>query len=164
MTVHTAKDTKMDQSGMLATGFCPTHSRKGVVILPIGHPLYDFTASSYQSVLTDYLGEYANIRLTSDSNANDAMLQSRTCVLHQTPVFYTEQTMLNQQLVSDAQRLLEAARQQLSNLPQQHPSYASLYYAIEGLNSAIASGPSNDALAAAMGALTQAMASAQGSW
>ncbi len=153
-----------DQSGMLATGFCPTHSRKGVVILPIGHPLYDFTASSYQSVLTDYLGEYANIRLTSDSNANDAMLQSRTCVLHQTPVFYSEQTMLNQQLVSDAQRLLEAARQQLSNLPQQHPSYASLYYAIEGLNSAIASGPSNDALAAAMGALTQAMASAQGSW
>ena len=153
-----------DQSGMLATGFCPAHSSKGVVILPIGHPLYDFTGTSYQNVLTDYLGEYASLRLTNDTNANDAMLQSRTCMMHQTPVFYTEQTLVNQQMAADAQRLLETARQLLSNLPQEHPAYAALYYAIENLNGALSSGSSNDALAAAMGALTQAMANAQGSW
>ncbi len=153
-----------DQSGMLATGFCPAHSSKGVVILPIGHPLYDFTGTSYQNVLTDYLGEYASLRLTSDSSANDAMLQSRTCMLHQTPVFYTEQTLVNQQMVSDAQRLLDVARQLLANLPQEHPGYAALYYAIENLSGALSSGGSSDVLAAAMGALTQAMANAQGSW
>ncbi len=153
-----------DESGMLAAPYCPSHSSKGVVILPIGHPLYDFAGTKYSSVLTDYLGEYADLHLTGDSNANAAMLQSRTCVLHQSPVFTYEQTLLNQQLIPDAQRLLNQARQQLQNLPQEHPGYSALYFAIESLSSALASNPSSDTLAAAMGALTQAMANAQGSW
>ena len=153
-----------DQSGMLATNFCPSHSTKGVVILPIGHPLYEFTNTQYASVLSDYLGEYATLRLTSDGNANAAMLQTRTCVLHQSPVFSYEQTLMNQQMVSDAQRLLDQARQQLANMPQDHPAYASLYYAIEDLARTLSVGSSNEALAVSMGSLTQAMASAQGSW
>ena len=153
-----------DQSGMLATGFCPSHSKKGVVMLPIGHPLYDFTDTVYGSVLTDYLGEYANIRRTNDSFSNNSLMQSKTCVLHQTPVFSYEQTQLNQQMISDAQRLLESARQQLANTPEEHPGYASLNYAIGNLTGLISSNPSNETLAAAMGALTQAMANAQGSW
>ena len=153
-----------DQSGMLATSFCPTHRKKGVVIVRIGHPLYDFTDTPYSSVLVDYLGEYANLRLTDDNNANDAILQSRTCVLHQSPVFTFEQTLLDQQMIPDAQRLLDLARQRLMNMPPEHPGYSALYYAIESLSNTLASNPSSDTLAAAMGALTQAMANAQGSW
>ncbi len=154
-----------DESGMLATGFCPSHSKKGVVLIPIGHPrLYEFTGTSYSSVLTDYLGEYAGLRRTTDNNANNALMQAHTCVLHQTPVFSYEQTQLNQQMSSDALRLLESARQQLANTPEDHPSYAALVYAINNLSSLLSSSPSTDTLAAAMGALTQAMANAQGSW
>ena len=161
--MHYALDV-CDQTGMLASSFCPSHSKKGVVILPIGHPLYDFTGTQYSSVLTDYLGEFANLRLTTDSNANTALLQSRTCTLHQSPVFTYEETLVNQQLIPDAQRLLEQARKQLSNMPLEHPGYTALYYAIDSLAAAIASNPSSSVLAAAMGALTQAMANAQGSW
>ena len=161
--MHYALDV-CDESGMLATGYCPSHSTKGVVILPVGHPLYEFTNTQYASVLADYLGEYAALRMTADANANNALLQSHTCVLHQSPVFSYEQSLVNQQMASDAQLLLEQARRQLANLPQELPAYSSLYYAIENLANTLASNASSDALAAAMGALTQAMAGAQGSW
>ena len=71
------------QSGMLAGPYCPSHASKGVVILPLGHPLYDLSNTSYASVLSDYLGEYATLRLTADSNANAILLRSRTCPIHQ---------------------------------------------------------------------------------
>ncbi|MBR5110336.1 MAG: transglycosylase domain-containing protein [Clostridia bacterium] len=161
--MHYALDV-CDDSGMLATGYCPSHSTKGVVILPVGHPLYEFTNTQYASVLSDYLGEYAALRMTGDGSANNALLQSRTCVLHQSPVFTYEQSFMNQQMAADAQVLLEQARKQLANLPQELPAYSSLYNAIENLANVLASYASNDALAAAMGALTQAMAGAQGSW
>ena len=161
--MHYALDV-CDDSGMLATGYCPSHSTKGVVILPVGHPLYEFTNTQYASVLSDYLGEYAALRMTGDGNANNALLQSHTCVLHQSPVFSYEQSVMNQQMASDAQFLLQAARQQLANLPPDLPAYSSLYYAIDNLSSTLASNASSDALAAAMGTLTQAMAGAQGSW
>ena len=153
-----------DQTGMLATPYCPTHSTKGVIILPIGHPLYDYTDTQYASVLSDYLGEYAAIRLTSDGNTNSALLQSRTCVVHQayTPTY--EQTFMDQQLLPDAQRLLAQAQNQLNNTPEDQPGYYPLLDAINYLNSVINTNPSSDALAAAMGNLTQAMANAQGSW
>ena len=149
------------QSGMLATPYCPGHSTKGVVILPLGHPLYDLANSSYSSVLADYLGEYAALRLTADSTANAALLQSRTCPLHQTPGSTDyDQTLVQTTLVPDAQRLIAQAEQQLAALPQDHPAYNTLVNAINNLNSVIASNPSSDALAAAMTTLTQAMAAA----
>ncbi|MBR3105659.1 MAG: transglycosylase domain-containing protein [Clostridia bacterium] len=153
-----------DQTGMLATGFCPSHQVKGAVLLPMGHPLYDFTGTQYSSVLTDYLGEFADLRLTGDINVNDSIIQSRSCTLHQTPVFTYQQTILDQQFIPDAERLLELARQQLMNMPQEHPGYGELYYAIERLAGTLASNPSSDVLTAAMAVLTQAMANAQGSW
>ena len=155
-----------DQTGMLATAYCPSHSTKGVVILPIGHPLYEYTTSQYAAVLTDYLGEYAALRLTSDANANAALLQSRTCVLHQYSSYGPtyEQTFVGQTLMPDAQRLLSQAQSQLASTPPDQPGYAALYAAISNLSMLLSSSPSSDQLAAAMGELTQAMANAQGSW
>ncbi len=150
------------QSGMLATAYCPSHATKGVVILPIGHPLYDLTGTRYASVLTDYLGEYAGLRLTADSAANAALLQGRTCALHQTAnAGGYDQSLVQNTLLPDAQRLSAQAQQQLASLPQEHPAYNALVNAINNLNSVMSSNPSSDALAAAMSSLTQAMAAVQ---
>ena len=152
-----------DQTGMVAGAYCPSHSTKGVVILPLGHPLYDYI-SAYESVLTDYLGPCAGIVLTNDANANAQILQSHSCTLHQTASIGYEQNIVTQQLLPDAQRLLAQAQNQLASTPLDQPGYNALANAINNLNSVIASNPSSADLATAMGALTQAMATAQGSW
>ena len=151
-----------DQTGMIATAFCPSHASKGVVLVPLGHPLYDFIGTQYASVLSDYLGEYATLRLTQDGNANAALLQSRACTLHAagTPATY-EQSIVQNQLIPDAQRLIANAQRQLSAMGETHPYYQMLLSAINNLNSILASSPTSAALEAAMAALTQAMASAQ---
>ncbi len=154
-----------DQTGMLATAYCPSHSSKGVVMLPIGHPLYEFADSAYAGVLADYLGEYAAMRLTADGNINAALLQSRTCSVHQSYSYNNyEQTIIDNTLMPDAQRLLAQAQNQLAATPEDQAGYAGLYQAIMQLNETINSNPSSAALAAAMANLTQAMANAQGSW
>ena len=153
-----------DQTGMLATAYCPSHSSKGVVILPIGHPLYEFTNSAYASVLSDYLGEYAALRLTADGNTNAQLLQSRACAVHQAGTVTYEQNIVENQLLPDAQRLLAQAQNQLNNTPEDQPGYAALSSAISNLSAVMYSNPSSAALASAMAALTQAMANAQGSW
>ena len=153
-----------DQTGMLATGYCPSHASKGVVILPIGHPLYDFTNTNYAPVLADYLGEYAALRLTADGNTNAQLLKSRTCTVHQACSYSYEQTIVDNQLLPDAQRLLAQAQNQLANMPLDHPGYGALSAAISNLNNIMYNNPSSSALASAMASLTQAMANAQGSW
>jgi len=147
-------------SGMLATQYCPAHATKGVVILPIGHPLYDHTSGQYASVLSDYLGEYAALRLTADPAANEAMLRGRTCPIHQNAYSY-DQNLVENQLLPDARRLLSQAESQLANLPLGNPGYYALLQAISDLNTLIYNNPSSADLAAAMTALTRAMAAAQ---
>ena len=153
-----------DTTGMLATSYCPSHSTKGVIILPLGHPLYDYTDTAYAPVLSDYLGEYAAIRLTADGNTNSQILRSRTCAVHQAGTYSYEQSIVDNQLLPDAQRLLSQAQAQLANTPADQPGYAALQNAIDQLNTVIYSNPSSASLASAMAALTQAMANAQGSW
>ena len=153
-----------DQTGMLATSYCPSHSTKGVVMLPIGHPLYEFADTAYAGVLADYLGEYAAMRLTADGNINAALLQSRTCSVHQSYSSGYEQTIINNTLLPDAQRLLAQAQNQLAGTPEDQYGYAGLRQAIMQLNDTINSNPTSAALAAAMANLTQAMANARGSW
>ena len=151
-----------DQTGMLATAYCPSHSSKGVIILPMGHPLYDFTNTQYAPVLGDYLGEYATLRLTADGNANAALLQARSCPVHQTGTPYSyEQSILQNQLIPDAQRLIANAQRQLAVMGPEHPYYTALLNAVNSLNAMLAGDPTSTALEAAMGALTQAMATAQ---
>ncbi len=161
--MHYALDV-CDQTGMLATAYCPSHSVKGVVILPIGHPLYEFADTAYSSVLADYLGEYAAMRLTTDGNTNAQLLQSRACTIHQSYSSGYEQTIIDNQLLPDAQRLLSQAQSQLASTPEDQPGYAGLYQAIAQLAALINSNPSSASLAAAMASLTQAMANARGSW
>ena len=149
-----------NDTGLLATDYCPSVSNKGVVILPMGHPLYEYTGGQYSSVLSDYLGEYATLRLTSDGNANAAMLGSIACGLHQNAQSYENQ-WVHSQLLPDAQRLLTQAQNQLTALPASHWAYQNLLSAINELSNVIYYNPTSDALAAAMGRLTQAMANAQ---
>ena len=151
-----------DQSGMLASAYCPSQSSKGVVILPLGHPLYEYTESAYSGVLADYLGEYATLRLTADGSANAVLLNARTCPIHQSAGGYSyDQSIVDQQLLPDAQRLLTQAQNQLASLPPAHPGYNTLLNAINGLSAVIYDNPSSATLAAAMSNLTQAMAAAQ---
>lgn len=70
------------ETGMLATEYCPYVETKSVVILPIGHPLYDFI-DEYQSTLRQYLGEFATLKLSADNDEyNQQLTQSVTCTLH----------------------------------------------------------------------------------
>ena len=104
------------------------------------------------------------MRLTSDGNANQALLQSRTCTMHQAGTPGYDQSLVEYQLLPDAQRLLSQAQAQLASTPPDMPGYAALQSAIYNLSNVMNANPSSAALAAAMGSLTQAMANAQGSW
>ena len=75
-----------------------------------------------------------------------------------------EQTIIDNTLLPDAQRLLSQAQNQLASTPEDQPGYAGLYQAITQLAGLISSHPSSSALAAALANLTPAMANARGSW
>ncbi len=148
-------------TGLLAGAYCPHTEARGAVILPMGHPLYEFIGTSYAGVLTDYLGQFADLRLTGDSGANSALLQTRACNVHLASSSYFQESIRNNYLLPDAQRLLSQAQRQLEALDPAHPGYQNLINAVNYLNSVLAADPSNDALAAAMSNLTAAMAAAQ---
>ncbi|MBR1586119.1 MAG: transglycosylase domain-containing protein [Clostridia bacterium] len=150
-------------SGLLAGPYCPSTETKGVVILPMGHPLYDLIGTSYEGVLADYLGEYATLRLTADGNANAAILSAHACNIHSTNAINSsiDDTLLNNYLLPDAQRLLSQAQNQLAAIDPSHPGYANLASAISALSSVLNGSPDSNTLAAAMSRLTTAMAGAQ---
>lgn len=67
--------------------------RAGHAVLPLGAdgghhhpaagtPLYDFIGTQYDDVLTKYLGDFAALRLTNDTNYNNVLLSSLTCTVH----------------------------------------------------------------------------------
>lgn len=147
-------------SGMLASDYCPSIQSQGVVILPLGHPLYRYIGTEYDSALSDYLGEYATLRLTSDSTANSLLLGAMTCPVHGSSGSY-QQSIVDNQLQPDAERLLAQAQSQLMSLSPNHYGYDALAAAINYLSSILYASPTSETLAAAMGQLTQAMAAAQ---
>lgn len=150
------------QSNMLAGPYCPLESRqtRGLLVLPLGHPLEQFAGTQYASVLTEYLGNYAAIRFTDSQSANAALLHAQTCTLHQHGQD-AQQGILQNTLIPDAQNLLAQASQQLMGLPQGTPQYENLQFAIGQLQAVLSQNPSLEQLANAMGMLTQAMAQAQ---
>ena len=149
-----------NESGMLAGSWCPSVSNKGVVLLPQGHPLYDFIGTEYADVLRDYLGEYAALRLTSDANYNDSIIRQHACPYHQSGTAYQDAITQNT-LLPDARRLLEGANSLLATLPAAHPAYHTLMVAVNNLTSLLYGNPSQDALVNAMSQLTLAMAAAR---
>ncbi len=56
--MHTTQ-TICEDSGMLASIYCPHVVSRGVITLPYGHPLHAFIGTQYESVLNQYLGTYA---------------------------------------------------------------------------------------------------------
>ena len=153
-------------SGGLATQYCPSVQTAGIITLPQGHPLYDFIGTQYDDVLTKYLGDFAALRLTNDTNYNNVLLSSLTCTVHNAgstgggaPT--VTDPLVRDQLLPDARTLLSSAQSQLAALSPDHPGYAALQAAISNLNTVINSAPDAAALSAAMGALTQAMAGAR---
>ena len=55
------------ESGLLATANCPeeTVESRGIVLIPRGHPLYDYI-DSYADVIRKYLGEFATLKSEYD--------------------------------------------------------------------------------------------------
>ena len=149
-------------SNMLAGPYCPPESlaERGLVVLPLGHPLERFAGTGYSDVLAEYLGSYATIRFTDSQSANAALLDARTCAVHQHPGG-TDQGILANTLLPDANNLMVQASNQLAALLPGSPQHAMLQNAINQLNAVIAGQPTLEQLASAMGQLTQAMAAAQ---
>lgn len=145
-------------SQQLAGDSCPVTSRttQSIVIIPRGHPLYQFIGTSYQGVLTDYLGDSASLRMTGDNQANAALLSTKTCALHQNG--FTAQENTGNALLEDAQTLLSSARLLLSTLDPASNSYQNLQSAISYLEGVVNASPDINTLASAMSMLTQAMA------
>lgn len=106
--------TLCSDSGMLATEYCPNTRTKSAVIIPIGHPLYPFI-DEYRSTMTKYLGEFAGLKLTEDTNYNRMLIDQLTCQRHSQT--WVEETQYWQQdgNVDEAQQLLAYAYDMLTN-------------------------------------------------
>lgn len=154
--------TVCSASNQIAGPYCPHEllSTRGVMVLPLGHPLEIFAGSRYSNVLSDYLGNYATIRFTNNQNANAALLSAQTCPIHQQPGD-AQQNLVTNTLLPDAQNLIVQASNLLAGLQAGSAEYEYLLGAINNLNAVIGSNPSLEALAGAMGQLTQAMAAIQ---
>ena len=150
-------------TGQLATAHCPGTETAGVVTIPQGHPLYRFLGTQYEGVLEEYLGAFATLRLTNDSNRNNALIMQRTCTVHDASSASgaVSDPVVKNQLLPDAERLLASAQAQLAGLSPSHSGYALLQNAISSLAAVIVGNPSAAELTGAMSYLTQAMAAAR---
>ena len=146
--------TTCTASNMIAGPYCPPETRatRGALVLPQGHPLARFVGTQYANVLNQYLGPYAA--------AGSGLGSAQTCTLHNHEGDYGQGLVTNT-LLPDAQALLVQASAQLATLAPDSPQYEGLLGAINNLNTVIGQNPGLDALAGAMGILTQAMAAAQ---
>ena len=152
------------ETGLLASAFCPNTQTAGIITLPVGHPLYRFIGTRYEDVLTQYLGRFVTMRPGVDST--ETLLSTHLCSAHNYAADTGSQTVITDpvvrdQLLPDANALLNSARAQLAALPYDHWAYASLQNAINNLSSLTGGNPSASELMAAMALLTQAMASAR---
>ena len=133
-------------SGMLAGPYCTNTASKGVVVIPKGHPLYQFIGTEYSDVLTEYLGA-------------SAVTSGIQCTWHTTPGSGGSNTVVTNTLIPDAQALLSQAQSMLSGMDASSAQYGAIQSAMSNLSAVINSGnPSQADVAGAMGLLTQAMA------
>ena len=155
--MHTEQTVCAD-TGMLASPYCPSTEVKGVVVIPVGHPLYNLLGSpEYRSVLEEYLGS--------------TVVQSggQTCTLHAGG--YTGYpdgggspdgggtTAVPDQRIADARQLIATAETQLMTMDPSSPQYSAIVNAAAYLQSLIDSGTASQAdITNAMTTLTRAMA------
>ena len=147
-------------SGQLATAYCPSPQTAGVVTIPQGHPLYRFLGTQYEDDLEEYLGSFATLRLTGDTNRNNVLLMQKTCTVHSASASsgQVSDPVVKNQLLPDAERLLASAQAQLAGMSSSDSGYTLLQGAISSLASVMVGNPSAAELTGAMSYLTQAMA------
>ena len=143
--MHTTQ-TVCAESNQLAGPYCSMTVNRGVVSIPVGHPLYNFLGTQYESTLRQYLGN----AVTSGSGA--------TCSLHTSPSSGGNTVVANT-LIPDAQTLLSQAQAMLQTMDVYSVQYSNLQSAITNLQYVISlPSPSTSEVAGAMGQVTQAMA------
>ena len=142
--------TVCTESNMIATPYCPSTEVRGVVVIPQGHPLYQFVNDpTYGPVITQYFGTTAS---------------TTPCTLHQAGYVDNGSTVdpvVQNTLIPDARTLIQSAHALMNSLDSAGDVYQNIAWAVNNLQSVIDSNaPSSADVAAAMGQLTQAMAAA----
>ena len=143
--MHTT-ETLCAETGMLASPWCPNPVTRGVITIPAGHPLYSFLGTKYQEVLEQYLGTAA---------ASSGMV----CTYHNADNQNTAVSATTAALISDARVLLSGAEDMLQSMDPASGAWQAINRSASVLESVIMQdAPSQSDVAAAMAALTQAMA------
>ena len=169
------QQTVCTDSGMVAGPYCPNTETRGVVSLPLGHPLAQFLNTEYQDVLTQYLGT--------------SILSGAACTWHTSPLYQPEGGQDNydydnwnnwydptpdlsynnepepwmdygasQALIDAASQLLAEGYQQLGWMQPGSSSYENLAAACGQLSALLNGGASTDMLNEAMNTVQRAMA------
>ena len=134
------------ESQMPASPYCPETVQEGVITIPAGHPLYQFIGTKYQEVLEQYLGTAASASGT-------------VCTVHSASNHGGGVNPVASKLIADAQVLLANAQSQMERMDPGSAAYAAVSSAKGYLEYLIGlSTPDQADIAAAMAALTQAMA------
>ena len=180
--MHVQQTVCMD-SGMVAGPYCTNTETRGVVSLPVGHPLAKFLNTEYQDVLTKYLGT--------------SILNGAVCTWHTMPAYqpdpdpwydpgyadpgytdpgagqpvwpdaqeqdgptqdYWAEYAAPQALVSAAEQVLNEGYQQLGWMEPGSASYENLAAACGQLSAMISSGATTEMLNEAMNTVQRAMA------
>ena len=130
--------TICQDTGMLATEYCPNRMTAGVVVLPIGHPLYDYIGQ-YSETIEKYLGSMATLQLTADSAYNQSMIETRTCSLHTANYTQVMQQWTQDGTVADAQELVSLAYSMLATYGPAltDEEYISVIYCIRQVEEAL---------------------------
>ena len=129
-------------TGLLATPYCPNITTSSAVIIPIGHPLYDYI-DTYSDTMREYLGEFAALKLTSDAAYNEALIAQCTCTMHTQSWLDQQQQWQESDMVGQAQALLNQAYDLLINRGSEltGEQYVSVSYCIRALEASLESYP-----------------------
>ena len=127
-------------TGLLATEYCPNIVSESAIIIPMGHPLYDYI-DEYSNVMQDYLGEFATLKLTADDAYNQALIAGCTCTMHNAAWVQEQQLYQSSDVVAQAQALLQQAYSMLTNYGSMisEADYVSVSYCIRQLEAALSS-------------------------
>ncbi|MBR2824063.1 MAG: PBP1A family penicillin-binding protein [Clostridia bacterium] len=143
--MHTT-ETVCAETGMLASPWCPNQVLRGVVTIPMGHPLYSFIGTEYQETLEQYLG----------TAAASAGVQ---CAYHNADTQTSGISATTASLIGDAKMLLTSAETMLQSMDPQSPAWLAVNNAAATLEAIILQeAPNQSEIASAMAMLTQAMA------
>ncbi|MBR5344838.1 MAG: transglycosylase domain-containing protein [Clostridia bacterium] len=141
------------ESGMPASAYCPNVITRSGITIPVGHPLYQFLGTKYESEITKYL------TLSTASTG-------QVCTLHSA---YTQTDPYDpynggytapqaSAYAGDARALIAQAQAMLSGLDPNSVQAIALNGAISNLQYCLDAGADDATLLNAMGQLTQAMA------